>query len=1344
MPTIATVTMTSEAKRALARTIRGLRGRLIEELGAAMERAYLLSIDAKKAHLDEAARVKRARLERAIEEQVRGHTDKGAKEAAAARLRAEVVTDAAATLLVRLVYLRLLEASGLVAVKVVTGGWASRGYRDFCEVAPELVRADETEGYAALLGLVFDELAHELPGLYGPVRMTSLVPVPAATLRAVIEALNDPELATVWTDDTALGWIYQYWNDPERERLDAKLAAAKKLENHEIASKTQMFTERYMVEWLLQNTLGQMWLAMCKQHGWHAEAEASGVLERLEERRIAWRARREAGEVALDALMPIEPGLEERWKYWVPQPLPDDAVASAPASVRDLTLLDPACGSGHFLVIACDLLFALYQEEARHRGEVWSDREIVESILERNLHGLDIDPKAVQLAAAALMLKARQLCAQAEPRTMNLVAPAFSLARLPGQDPALRELYAAVKDETGIPEALTATIVGALAGADHLGTLLKVDAAIDAAIEQYGAQLSAAVPSRADQGDLFTGHQPKRRKRITAETAKAAVLDRLEAFLRHHTGGADLGLRLRGEQLAAGVRFVRLVREGQYDLVIGNPPYQGTAKMADKAYVEKEYPRGKADLYAAFLERGLQLVKPGGMSALLTMRNWMFIKQFSALREWLLATYDLRMLGDLGWGAFREMKDNPVTISVVRRSSPALAPSIALSPSDPTARVRTLEHYDSLAAGLLCQAGRFEFGQDSAATIPNSPLVYWWNDERRRWYREWPKLGDFAPVRQGLATSNDGRFLRKAWEVRRVDVATAGRGSGRWVPFVKGSAGRAWFEPLHDVCEWIVEGLALRVYAEKLYGSYTRTIKNERWYFREAIAFTTIGTEFAARAHRYPSVIGHRGSSVYPGDLPAALCVMNSSLSREFLSALNPGIAFEVGDVNRLAMSYVAGDKEIYKAIDGAFAEVEARRETSVEFKEPGPSPWRHAQEWAQKAVDRPLGTGQDPYEPVYDPEPPTDHLSFAIGVALGRFGANGEGVLTEAPATALPHGILFLSDATDTADSLAHPAAAPILAAWATHGPAIDDKRTLKNYLQDKFFPDVHRKLYENRPIYVPLSSAKKAFVAYVSIHRWTASTLNDLLAEHLYPAKRALEGEVTDLRAARDGADKKAAKAAEKRFGEVGKWLEELNGFIAAVEQCAERGPPPPDSKTKAREVDARYVPDLDDGVMINSAALWPLLEPQWKDPKKWWKELANADGKKDYDWAHLAARYFPTRVDGKCQDDPSLAVAHGCFWRYHPAKAYQWELRLQDELRPDFTLDEKDKAASDAARAAFEAAHPDTVEELVAKEHQRRQRKLAKAGGATDDDEPEAQGSLDLDAAPDPDAADDEGES
>jgi hypothetical protein len=125
--------------------------------------------------------------------------------------------------------------------------------------------------------------------------------------------------------------------------------------------------------------------------------------------------------------------------------------------------------------------------------------------------------------------------------------------------------------------------------------------------------------------------------------------------------------------------------------------------------------------------------------------------------------------------------------------------------------------------------------------------------------------------------------------------------------------------------------------------------------------------------------------------------------------------------------------------------------------------------------------------------------------------------------------------------------------------------------------------------------------------------------------------------------------------------------------VEQCADHGAPPTDGRCPERKQDAIYAPDLDDGVMINSAALWPLLEPQWKDPKKWWKELASSQGKKDYDWAHLAMRHWPTRVDEKCQRDPSLAVAHGCFWRYHPERAWAWELRLQLEIAPDFRIEE-----------------------------------------------------------------------
>ena len=103
--------------------------------------------------------------------------------------------------------------------------------------------------------------------------MADLIPVGAATLRHCVEALDAPALASCWTDDMTLGWVYQYWNDPEREALDAKLHAGGKVEPHEIASKTQMFTERYMVDWLLQNSLGPMWLAMCRKHGWTADCE---------------------------------------------------------------------------------------------------------------------------------------------------------------------------------------------------------------------------------------------------------------------------------------------------------------------------------------------------------------------------------------------------------------------------------------------------------------------------------------------------------------------------------------------------------------------------------------------------------------------------------------------------------------------------------------------------------------------------------------------------------------------------------------------------------------------------------------------------------------------------------------------------------------------------------------------------------------------------------------------------------------------------------------------------------------------------------------------------------------
>jgi hypothetical protein len=1300
-------TLTPEARDALRRTIRTLRARLATDLRAEAESTYgLARKDA--SDLPEAMRERRARLLAHVEEHVRSASPTELKKSRGdvhERVMSRFVLEAAHTLVNRLVLLRHMEALSvgkpraerLVPIEVVTKGWQSTAYRAWREHAAELCE-DATEGYAMLLGLVFDDLARDLPGLYGDVGLTRLFPIPPATLRAVIEALNDPELDSAWTDDTTLGWVYQYWNDPERERLDAKINAGEKIESYEIASKTQMFTERYMVEWLLQNSLGLTWLAMCKKHGWRPEAE--GVLAELDARRTEWRTKRDAGEVALDALMPIHRAAEDHWKYFVPQPIPDDAVEKAPDSMRGLKLLDPACGSGHFLVIAFDLLAALYLEEARHRRESWSAKQIAESIIEINLHGVDIDPRAVQIAAAGLYVKWRSLSHEACPKQVNLVAPALHLGRLPEDDPAVAQLRHSLAEEANVPEAVTTKLLQALAGVDYLGTLLKVDRAIEEALQPVGQHVLESV-----QGSLFAG-MPAAQAKLDLVGARKTVLERIEAFLAHHGAEGDLGLRLDGEEVAAGLRFLRIVQEDTYDLVVGNPPYQGTSKMADAAYVAKRYPEGKADLYAAFLLRGFQLARAGGTVALLTMRGWMFLGTFAALRADILHRHDLRSVGDVDRGAFDEVPNEVLAaVMTVFRRSKREGWSVAVQPTPLSDKSYDRQRTNRKRAALMLQVGRFEFDTPGFAVIDGEPIVYWWSREFLARYAAAPKLGARDPVRTGVCTSDNTRFLRKSWESASREISDGTDANAEWAPFISGAKGVAWFDGGDDCCRWARSGLEVKTYNAHLYGSYSRTVQNEDRYFAPGIAFSMIGNEFVARAHRRPSIMGKKGSSVFPSDLSGTLALMNTSVAKEVLASLNPGVGFEVGDVNRLPIFPVEKAGEVYATVDGAFSEHESARETSVEFRRPGPSPWTDAQAWAQRAVDRPAGERLPPYEPTYDPPAPVDFVSFAIGIAMGRFGAKGEGILDTIPAGTLPHGILFVSAASED-DSLGHTACAPLHAAWSERGAVIAGRDDLRTWLRTKLFAE-HRARYENRPIYFPLSSEKKSFVAWVSIHRWQHDTLQVLLADHLKREETRLEGQLADLNRARAESGKKAE--AEKRYRDVQRLLDELRAFITVVRMIAEEGPPPTDDKCPKREVDARFAIDLDDGVMVNSAALWPLLDPQWKDPKKWWKELATAKGRKDYDWSHLAARYFPARVEQKCHDDPSLAVAHKCFWRLHPGKAYAWELRLRDEVRPDFTIDEP---GSDEARATFLKNQRQEAESALRAEETRRARKKAKA--------------------------------
>ena len=1337
--------MTPEAKKALSSTIRGkqgitgggLRQRLLEDLRLSAESAYRLSVRAQDAGLDEAARTKRQRLDSWLDEQLRAQAAGGRRRQRDVFLR-EAEQQAAYTLLNRLVIMRLMEESGpsgqpLRKPALIKGGWGSTAYQDFRDLARGLVRDDPTEGFGFLLQLVVEELAEDLPGLFGSAGIGDLIPIPPATLRHAVEELNKDELDSCWADDMTLGWVYQYWNDPERERLDDKIKDGGKIEPHEIASKTQMFTERYMVDWMLQNSLGLMWFTLCKKNGWAPEVQTNGTLQRLEERRIEWRAKRAAGEVNLTELMPLETEEERRWAYFLPgQEIPDEVVELAPDSVRKWKILDPAVGSGHFLVVALGLLLALFQEEARHRGlhdtAEWSDRTIVEYLLAHTLHGIDIDPRAVQIAAASLWLKGKSLCPEIEPEQLNLVAPNLRLADLPDIDPALVELRSEIKAETGIDGEFTSQILEALRGADHLGSLLKIDQAVDSAIDQQERKLKAQRPKVQQVQLTLSGEAPPVQADMdfSLVEARADLQELLEQFLSRHSSANDLGLRLHGEQLAAGVRFVRLLKEGSYHLVIANPPYQGVSKTSPLTYLDTAYPEGKLNLYSCFMLRGLQLTIKAGLLCMVTPRDWCTLAQFNGLREGMLELSHLQTLVDLDWGSFCELKDVKASIQIVLSSiRPSDIHSTVLKCYKEDGSGRKAEDLLAKASLMLCPEDTIPVRIDDLRVIPDWPIAYSATLSDLEAFNSGNLIGETIPVKVGATTSNGVRFIRKPWELRLYCVA-----SPKWMPFVNGADGAAWIEPLRQVVLWENHGLEVKTYTGHLYSSYTRQIRSEHLYGKMGISFSMVGTSFTARAHRYSSIFGDMGSSLFPADIKEILCFLNSRHAKRILGMLNPGVHYQVGDVNRLPIMTVPGSKSIYSRIEQGFSLRELHREGSLEFVFPGSSPWRYVQDWAQKAVDRPEGSPLPEYIDELDRELPTDHLSFALGVAMGRFAPvdeegqsttiNEPGILDPTTADlshALPAGILFLDgslEGNDHRDDLGQPAAAPLHQAWSRYGSAIAPNRSLRDWLRLDFFKDVHKGMYDNRPIHWPLSSSGKTFVAWVNIHRMDERTLKVLLADHLLPARSRIDGELDDLRQVRDSEDRKAASEADSRIGKLSRWREELQDFISAVEQCADHGAPPTDGRCPAREQDAAYAPDLDDGVMINSAALWPLLEPQWKDPKKWWKELASSQGKKDYDWAHLAMRYWPTRVDAKCQQDPSLAVAHGCFWRYHPERAWAWELRLQQEIGPDFRIEEapyrpggRDLGDQGDApyRQAWLADHPKKALAAVEKEATRR---------------------------------------
>ncbi len=539
------------------------------------------------------------------------------------------VRDAAFTTLNRFVALKMLEGRELIQ-EAVTGGENSAGYREFTGLAPGIASLGDGVGYRLYLESLLDELASEIKVLFDRCDVASLLWPRRIAFDGLLAELNKSELDAVWSDDETIGWFYQFFNSKE-ERQQMRDESQFPRNSRELAVRNQFFTPRYVVQFLVDNTLGRTWIEM------------TGGSTRL----------------------------TELCEYFVT--LDDERPPRDPKDPRDFKILDPACGSGHFLLYCFDLLDMMYREAWERSvctryatasslrdtyqtfGEL--ERAIPLLIVERNLHGVEIDPRAAQIAALAIWLRAQRawrdagITSDLRPRirrTGIVVAEP-----MPGDAELIAEFAATL--EPPLLSQLFSEMVLSLSLAGEMGTLLKAEINLADAIEQARNEFVAqriqplmlpGFESDSKQGELdLSGIDDDA---FFAE-AEERLLESLSSFVQDSVGFETARRRLFADDSAQGVALLELLRM-RFDVVLMNPPFGAGSLMAKEVF-NSTYPKSKSDVSAAFVERAIQILTDNGALGALTPRTGFFLSRLQKWREEIvLSSAPPVVFADLGGG----------------------------------------------------------------------------------------------------------------------------------------------------------------------------------------------------------------------------------------------------------------------------------------------------------------------------------------------------------------------------------------------------------------------------------------------------------------------------------------------------------------------------------------------------------------------------------------------------------------------------------------------------------------------------------------------------------------------
>ena len=1098
-----------------------------------------------------------AALEKAIT--AAGGGDKG---------RVAVADKAAYTWFNRIIALRFMDANGYTGIGVVSpetglsGGQpeilaeAKRGVIDTDAVGPRTIetalslldgtrRSDNPQGeaYALLLAAYcrrwnrFMPFMFERDGDFTELLIPGNLLADDSVLSRAVEVLTED----VCRDVEVIGWLYQFYISERKDEVFAGFKKNKKAGANEIPAATQLFTPHWIVRYLVENSLGRLWM-----------------LNRPSSR------------------------LVDQMNYYI-APVHEETDFLRINSPEELKVIDPACGSGHMLTYAFDLLYAIYEEEG------YSPSEIPGLILGNNLYGTEIDPRAGALAAFALTMKAR-----AKQRTFfnRHVEPNVCVLEPISFTP--QELDFLVTASGDIQE--EAAFWNQFEHADTFGSLIQTDSDLTARLKRHLAQLD-------DDGDML----------------KAEAIDR-------------------AQRIVTQAQFL----SPQYAVLVANPPYMGSGNMGERLaqFASKQFKASKYDLFAMFIERSFGFVGRRGYAALVTMEAWMTGSVYSKFRSEVIFKQDLRSLVHmpyLGKGRTAMGINFGITAMVLRRVSASGTRTI----------FQCIRHHELDELGVPVEFPvrneRFSVvSMNDFARIPGKPVIYAASHEDLSALASRPKIADLVNTREGLTTGDNDRFLRRWYEVSSGRIAPPDLisqdperfTSHRWYMYVKGGEFRRWYGNLDFVVDWEFDGRRVQENIDTKTGRVRSHNYNGEYGYREGLTWSGMSSSrFSARYVSVGYMFDTKGPMGFAGDrtdLLAALAVLNSGTADRFLGMLAPNLDFKLGHVLSLPVPAADGVRsELAQLADAAIKAAKALWDESEASADFGGSPLlrrmpkvrdciqdveqeREALAAAlndlRRRVDLVITNGvdgsreeSDSPEVVAVPvvERVKDLVSYAVGCIFGRYSLDAPGLiladqwatlqdyLSKVPTpTLMPDidNVIPIVDGDWFEDDIVARFREFLRAAFGEHHfeenlRFITDSLGVKN-LRDYFvkrgsksttcrFYDDHVQRYKKRPIYWLFSSPTGAFNALIYMHRYTPSTVSTVLNEYLREFKAKLNASLQNQeRIATGGGMPREQAAAQKEADRLRKVLLELEEYERDLYVLA------------SRQIEI----DLDDGVKVN----------------------------------------------------------------------------------------------------------------------------------------------------------------